>query len=189
MPVAPTRVASKPKSLSAPCDEEKSASHLQHRYDRPLKASGIKSEDTFTHAEPSVKLQRRSSVKRQKRSWISANLFQGGDRSSEKVCAALRCPHLHPHRRRSRSRSDRRQGGVFAGRRVLQILAKPLGELDFEVQSREARQHPRSPTELEEKRFRAISPFAQTRRASYPGRLLSDHPAPPMPVATTSVLS
>ena len=71
----------------------------------------------------------------------------------------------------------------------LQILAEPIGELDFEVQSREARQHPRSPTELEEKRLRAISPFAQTRRASYPGRLLSDHPAPPMPVAPTSVAS
>ncbi len=34
-----------------------------------------------------------------------------------------------------------------------------------------------------------ISVFAQTRRASYPGRSWSDHPEPPMPVAPTSVTS
>ena len=34
-----------------------------------------------------------------------------------------------------------------------------------------------------------ISVFAQTRRASYPGRSWSNHPAPPMPVAPTSVAS
>ena len=49
---------------------------------------------------------------------------------SFKVMTALRCPHLHPHRRRSRSRSDRRQEVIFAETHERRLLAEAsLGAL------------------------------------------------------------